>query len=77
MLCMTLRKKTMKPTMKKRVPLKTEDDASKATNIILDMAKQYFGSGRTISMANYHDEADALIQLKTNGIYARFTYHQN
>eukprot|EP00957_Ditylum_brightwellii_P154582 11765045-Ditylum_brightwellii.AAC.1 len=62
------------------VPLETANDSdgdveindnaetinSKTTSVILDIAKLYFGSGRTISMDNYYGGADPLIKLKQN-----------
>eukprot|EP00957_Ditylum_brightwellii_P039425 2982795-Ditylum_brightwellii.AAC.1 len=41
-----------------------EEDNSKTKHMVLDMAKSFFGSGRTVSMDNYYEGAEALIKLK-------------
>jgi hypothetical protein len=54
-----------------------EKDNSKTTNLILDMAKPFFGTYRTMSMDNYYGGDEALVKLKENGVLARCTYWQN
>ena len=54
-----------------------ENHNSKTTNLILDMTKPFFGSGRTMTMDNYYGGAEALVKLKENGVLARCTYRQN
>eukprot|EP00957_Ditylum_brightwellii_P004709 358210-Ditylum_brightwellii.AAC.1 len=43
-----------------------EKENRKTKNLVLDMTKPFFGSGRTVSIDNYYGGAKTLTKLKEN-----------
>ena len=55
----------------------TKEETNKINQLILDMCKPFYHSGRTITMDNYYGSVMSIILLRQKGLFTRCTFQNN